>query len=471
MTIKKLLTLIILCSLQPAFSQVVLSTHNLEMKKSGIYHDAMAAPEAKDRGLVVFAADKENVTALRYTRVLYYADSLAAPRPGVNDYDMMAGYSYDENQRPSAYWANVDFTKILEQRFDFDAADVTDYAFDMTYKDESIVITFSDNNSFYIITKSNKGSKLYVYVFNGGKYLKHPLDFSGFTIKNDKDKAVTLSGLLEQYGLQKMESPDFNPLAVTAEKIKLYLNEDAMQLTLDVNPGFTQVFTINSSNYSISELIVPQKVLEKGNSNSFIHSKKLYQVVLDKKELSLTATDLTSGSELNTYRVGADATITFKNSDLLEQTDNKTGKVYKNTKKFLRKAAWGLPAVTVYKTPEDFLVVTGAIRQSVPAGEVVLGSVATVAMVATGTGVDGFGMFNDHIQSIYFESLFDEGFNHKPLPQQRLASDYLGQYMYEHRKEIAKQTIFSYDYYMVLGYYDVKAEKYVLVKFQDDSLR
>lgn len=471
MTIKKILCcLIILCCLQPAFSQVVLSTHNHEMKKSGIYHDAMAAPEEQNHGLVVFAADKETVTALRYTRVLYYTDSLAAPRPGVNDYDMLAGYSYDENERPSAYWASVDFTKILEQRFDFDAADVTDYTFEMAYKDESILITFSDKNSFYIITKADKGSKLYAYVFNGGKYLKHPLDFSGFTFKNEDGKTVTLSGLLEQYGIHKMESPDFNPLAVTAGKIKLYLNKNGLQLTLDVNPGFTQLFNI-STNYSISEMTVPQKALEDGKSNSFVHDNKLYQVVLDKKELALTATNLLTGNELNTYRVGANDSIAFKNSDLLEQTDNKEAKVYKNTKKFLRKAAWGLPAVSVYKTPEDILVVTGAIRQSVPAGEVVLGSVATVAMVATGTGVDGFGMFNDHNQSIYFESLFDESFNHKPLPQQRLAADYIGQYMYEHRKQISLQTVFSYDYYMVLGYYDVKAKTYVLVKFQDDFVR
>lgn len=472
MTVKKLLTgLIILCCLQTAFSQVVLSTHKLEMKKSGIYHDAMAAPEAKNHGLVVFAADKETVTALRYTRVLYYNDSLVAPRPGVNDYDMLAGYSYDENEHPSAYWASVDFTKIAEQRFDFDTGDVTDYTFDMVYKDESILITFSGNNSFYIITKANKGSKLYVYVFNGGKYLKHALDFSGYEFKNAKNSHATLSSLLDEYGIQKMENPDFNPLAVTAGKIKLYLNDDAIQLSLDHNTGFTQLFTISKANFSISETKVQQKALEDGKSNSFVHDDKLYQVVLDKKELSLTATDLKSGIELNTYRVSADDSIAFKNSDLLEQTDNKGAKIYKNTQKFLRKAAWGLPAISVYKTPEDVLVVTGAIRQSTPAGEVILGSVATIGMVATGTGVDGFGMFNDHTQSIYFESLFDENFTHKPLPQQRLAADYIGRYIYEHRKEISFQTVFSYDYYMVLGYYDVKAKTYVLVKFQDDFVR
>ena len=469
MIIKKLLTTItIICCLQSAFSQVVLSSHNLELKKSGIYHGILPAAEAQNRGLVVFATDKETVTALRYTRVLYYADSLAAERPSVEDYDFMVGYSYSSAGQPSAYWAGDDFKNILEQHFDFEKGDVTDYAFDMPFKDEEVLTTFSVNNSFYIVTLPKLGSKLNLYIFNEGKYLRHVLDFSKFTFKDEENDTASFKKLLDQYGIQKMEVPSFNPLPATVGKIKLFVTEDALRLSFDHNPAFTQLFTISNANYSVSEIIVPQKALENGKSNSFVHKDKLYQIVLDKKELALTATDLLTGTEINTYRAGADDSIVFKNSDLMEQTDNRKAKTYKNTKKFLRKAAWGLPAVSVYETPEDILVVSGAIRQSVPAGEVVLGSMATVAMVATGTGVDGFGILPEHTQSIYFESLFDDNITHKPLPQQRLAADYIGQYMYEHRKKISLENVFRYDYYYVAGYYDAKAKKYVLVKFQDD---
>jgi hypothetical protein len=118
------------------------------------------------------------------------------------------------------------------------------------------------------------------------------------------------------------------------------------------------------------------------------------------------------------------------------------------------------------------MVVTGAVRNVTPTGDVILGVMLTGATIATGMGSGDFsGMFPGNTETSYFESLFDDNFNHKPLPQQRLAADYIGQFIGMNEKSISLETVFRYDYYYVLGYYDAKAKKYVMVRFQDDFIR
>ncbi len=145
------------------------------------------------------------------------------------------------------------------------------------------------------------------------------------------------------------------------------------------------------------------------------------------------------GAGVTAYKVGDKDTITFKNSPLLQQTDGRAGREFKNTKKFLRRANNGDAAISVYQTPNDILVVTGAIRYLVPAENVVMGFAAMAA-----AGIDPSEIFPQNTQTVYFESLFDGNFNHKQLPQQRLAADYIGQYFAENGKNISLETVFHF---------------------------
>ncbi len=464
MNFKNILTaLLVACCIQGVFAQAVLSSHNLDLKKLRDYHEIMPAPEANDHGRAVFAADKTTVTALRYTRVLYYSDSLAAPRPDEDEYDFMAGYSYDPNGQPSVYWASSNMKKMQEMHFNFESKKVTEYFYEFPFKDEDIISTFSENNSFYIITLPKLGAKLKLYIFNEGRYVQRMLDFSKFSFTDRNDKPASFNRLIDQYALQKVETGTYIQLPVTSSKIKLYVTGQDIVLSFNHNPSFTQLFTIDAATYSVTERIIPQVELKDGKANSFLLGENLYQVILNKGALALSRTNIDSLPLTKTLKAGAEEVIAFKNSGLLEQRENNRGGEFKSTKKFLRRANGGEAAISVYQTPNDLLVVTGAIREVVPAENVVMG----VAMMAA-AGIDPSSMFPANIQILYFESLFDDHFNHKPLPQQRLAADYIGQYMAQNEKNISLQTVFKYDYYYVMGYYDARAKEYILVKFQDD---
>jgi len=468
MNLKKILTpLLLIVCLQGLFAQTLLSTQSLELKKPRDSQEILAAPEANNRGLTVFAADKNTVTALHYTRALFYKDSLVAPRPD-SDYEFMAGYSYTPDGSPQVYWASADYTKIQAVRYNFDDKTTADYFFEIPFKDEHLLTTFSNNNAFYMVTRIEKEDKLKFYEFTNDKYEAHTVDFSGYKFTDEDNVPTNFRRLLQDYPLQKIDSTAFNTMPNAVAKIKMYTAGSNILLTLDHNTGYTQLFTISTDTYAVTEKQVKQVVINDALTNSFYHSQRLYQLVLNEEQVSLSATDVATGEVIQQYKAGANDTITFKNSPLREQSGNKRPNEFKNTKRFLRRAASGDAAIAVYQTPNDLMVISGVLRNTVSAENVMLGIAVGGMMVAGGYAGDMSGLFDsENTESVYFESLFDQDFKHKPLPQQRLAADYLAQFINTH-ENMSLQTVFRFNYYFVLGYYDAKEKHFVLRKFEDD---
>jgi len=467
MNLKKIrFTLFIVCCFHAMAGQVLLSSHHLDLKRPREYQEILAAAEAKNRALVVYAADKNTVTALRYTRALFYKDSLAAPRP-TGDYTFMAGYSYAGNGSPQVYWASEDYKKILAVQYDFDTRNVTDYSFEMPFNNELILASFSQDNAFYIVTLHHTADKLKLYIFNDDKYVARTIDFSAYPFTDANNAKTTLNSLLLRYPLQKIEGTGFNALPGTGSKLKLYVAQGSIVLTLDNNPAFTQLFTITTATWALSQKTVPQPPLHgTAKTNSFYHREKLYQLAVNDEELALCATEPATGIVLQTYTATTNDTIAFKNSPLLLQTGSQRGSEIKNTRRFLRRAATGNAALSVYRTPNDLMVIAGAIRNIVPAGEAILGAALTGTIIS-GDELADYMPDPENIQSVYFESLFDDNFKHKALPQQRLAVDYISQFMGSNNN-ISLETVIPFDYYYLLGYYDARAKQYILLKFEDD---
>jgi hypothetical protein len=219
--------------------------------------------------------------------------------------------------------------------------------------------------------------------------------------------------------------------------------------------------------YTVSEHLIAQEQLSSGpgESNSFYHSGTLYQLKLNEQQLSLSATDLSTEDLIQSYTATGSEDIPFKNSPLLMQITNKQPREFKNARKFLEKAGNSEPAITVYKTPDHFLITSGAIRSIASTEDVMLG------IIAIGTGMsDGDveipGFDRSNIQSFFFESLFDENFNHTTAAQTPLAADALSSFISE-SKDISLETVTPYNDYFILGYYDSKAKSYILRKFED----
>lgn len=468
MTIKKILTaLLIMGCFQGIVAQVLVSSQNLELKKSSNYNEIFAAKEAKDQELVVFAADKKTLTALHYNSALFYKDSLVTQRPDA-PYALMAGYSYNDNGT-QVYWASEDYTKIKTLNFNFNTRAITSSTMEIALQDDFILSTFSENNSFYILSLPEKGDKLNLYILNNGVVKQKVLDFSGFSFFDANNKKTRFNTLMQEYPLQKIEATAFNALPTAGSKIKLYVLDSSILLTLDHNPALTQLFTLDLQANTLTEKIFPQLLLKHpGKGNSFYFKQKLYQIKLNEEEIALATEDITTGDVLRSYIADSEDTITFKNSPLLVQAANKRASELKNTKKFLSKAAMGSAALSVYQTPNDLMLVAGGVRNAMPAGDAILSAAITGVIIGGGGSGDAIGLFDpENVQTVYFEGLFDENFSHKPYTQGRLAVDQIGQFI-GNNPVVSLQSVINFNGYSLLGFYNAKTREYVLMKFEDE---
>jgi len=460
---KKVVALLLILNVQALFAQAFLSEHHLELKKNMDYHQSLTAADSASSQMAVFVADKDKITAFSLNGALFFKDSLTAPRPD-DDYEIMAGFSFS-NKQPSLFWASADYKKIQSLYFDYDTHQVTDYSFEMPFKDETIVSTYSENNSFYIITLMGSSDKLKFYIFNKDKYTARIVDFTKYDFTSIQNKKLSLNSMLQVYPLQKIETKAYNNLEAGANPVKMYVTKNETIFTFDYNSTFTQMFAINNSTYTVQQTMVPQVFLKQAaKANSYYYKNKLYQIKLNADELALSASDLTTGEVINTYLANNTDSISFANSPLFSQSGRQRPKPFKDTKRFLRKAATADAGLSVYQLPYDLLVTVGGVRGYVPTGNMILG----VGLALGGYGGSGL-MEGEETEQLYFDSVFDDNFNHKIYSPTMLAVDHLSQFL-AGKKNITLQTVTPFSDYYVLGYYDAKAKKYNLRRFMDDVI-
>ena len=453
-----------------SFGQTILSSHYLNLKKPSAKQQFLTAVNTNNNQVFVFASDKETQTGYKYNSALFYKDSLSARRPDKDDYTTLSGYSFDDSGNPEIYWTSDDYKKILAVHFDFETNQVSNVTYTMDFSSEEITNSFSDNNIFYIVTSQKINSSLKIYMFRNGAMAVKILDFSSYIFKDEDSQPIGFEKILQKNPIEKIDTKALNPLLIGIKKSKLYVYPDKMILTLDYNPEFTQLFDINLVTFSITEKSFPQQVLKtRAKSNSYLLQDKLYQLALSETQMALSAYSTSDNVNLlNTYSISENDTIDFKNSPLYSQTGNQRARELKNTKKLLRRVYDSSIGLTAYKTPNDILLTIGGIREVASTGGIVLGITVGVGMVMAGTGGSIDGLLDSDTKAIYFESLFDDNFKHKSLEQQRLAADYISQFLQEN-DEILPVTIFPYQHFSIMGYYDSETKQYIMRKFQDDG--
>ncbi|AWH84563.1 hypothetical protein HYN59_05265 [Flavobacterium album] len=458
---KKIFTVLCMLALYAGQAQVPLFSTPLDLKRGTDQQQSLAATDTAYSQFAVFISDKESLKALRLNGALFFKDSLTTTRP-VKDYDFMPGYSFTDG-KPAVYWASRNLKKLQGVYFDFANRVVGRANFEMPYaEDEEVLTTFSEYEAFYIVTLPHGKEELKCYIFSNGTYTTKTIDFSALSFTDAKSKKTTLNNLIGDYPLQKIETNGFTDLPTSSQKIKLYALKDSFLLTLDHNPGYTQILTIDNANYTVTSRVFTHSVLaDSADANSFYLDGKLYQIKLNNEEMAMTATSLSNTSDSKNYHVTAEEAIDFKNSPLLSQTGSNRPDELKDTKKFLRRAGFSGAAISVYRTPDDILITAGGVRTIMPAGDVILGA---AGLLLTGGG----NLFEGgELQVNYFESLFDDNFNHRPYVMPALAIDYIGRFMGGNRN-LTLQTVTPFKGSYILGFYDTKTKRYLLRKFDDD---
>lgn len=467
---KLLFAFFTLCFTPLSFAQTLLIATDLELKKASSHHQALNAVNLNTNEVFVFASDKEQLTAFKYNSALFFKDSLSTKRPD-NDFEQLSGYSFNAEGKPEIYWLDSDFKKLHAVSFDLQNRKTAEKTFEIPLEKEVVLSSFNENNAFYILSVLKTEDVLKLYIFQDGKMMEKFIDFSTFKISDRKNNPLKIWSLLEENHLEKMEIDELNPLYFATSKAKFYVLNEKIIFTFDHNRSETQLFEIDLDTYKLSERKFPQEMLKnvEGNSNSYFSDAKLYQLKANKDEMILTVKDYSSGTILNSFTTSKDDIIHHKNSPLFSQTGKQRPKEIKNTKKFLERIHYSAIGITVYETPNASFITIGGQRDVASTGGIMLGIASGVGVAISGgyaVNVDDF--FNSgNLQVNYFETHLDLQSQHLKKEQEVLATDYIGQFL-DQNNTISLASTFRFKEYYILGYYDAKAKKYVLRKFQDD---
>lgn len=462
---KNLLIPFLLLIFSSVYSQTKLASHPLKLKKSPDYHQILNAVDSKNQ-VFVFASDKEDFHLLKFNSALFFADSLHLKRPE-RVYEIMAGYSFGKSREPYVYWTSEDFKKIQATEYNLNNKTVTNITYELTLKDESVISTFTEKNTFYIFTQSETDDFLKLYAFTDGILQERELRFSDYKFTDSRNKPAKFHEILSDYPIEKMDSKAFNPLLYSVSKSKFYVNNNTIRITLDHNSVQTQIFSIDLSTFSINESIITQPILQnsKSQSNSFLSDEKLYQLRLNDTQLVLDIKEIPSGQLIKNFSIFQQDSIRFKNTPFFIQNGNQRPRELKNTQKFLKRISASDIGLSVYETQGNYLLTIGRAK-NVPTTGIILVGVGFTVGAAMGGSVMVDDLFDETTQTIYFESLLDKKLQHNPNQLEPLAVDYVSEFLASNER-IRNHETFFYDNFFILGYYDYANEEYVLRKFQD----
>lgn len=454
---KKIITFFILLQSCFLFSQTVLATFPLELKKSKDYKQIVNAENTVTHDLFVFASDKENLTILKYNSALFLSNQYALPRPDIS-YRQIAGYSFNSEGNPTIYWSSQDLKKILAVQYDLNsktAASIINY--DLQFFNQTLITQFQENNTFYILAKKEFEEKLILYVFKNGTKEEKTLDFSSFKFQNSKNKAIKFSQILEALPIEKIETNQFNPLFKGTQRTKLYVLKNRLLLTFDHNDNETQAFDIDLTTSEIQEKNFAKTSTKNyvSLSNSYYHENKMYQLKVNADELLFEIKDYKTTDSIKSILVLKTDTIPFKTSPLRLQLEGQRPKEFKTTAKFLNQLVYLEVGLTVYKTPNSILITLGG-----------TGTIQFTDVINSGNQFNGDVMFRDIPTTVYFESVFDKKLDHIKKDQEPLAFDFISGFEQEH-PEVTLPSIIRYKNYYILGYYDSYAKQYTMRKFID----
>jgi hypothetical protein len=455
---KKFILLFILIQGHFLFSQTVLATFPLELKKSKEYRQIINAENIDTHDVFAFISDKETLTILKYNSALFLTNQYSLPRPDIA-YRQLAGYSFDDEGNPTLYWSTTDLNKVLAVQYNLNTkTTMAVFSYELPFFNQTVITQFQENNTFYILAEKHFEQKLILYVFKNGKKEEKTLDFSSFKFQNSKKQALALSQILEVCPIQKIETNKFNPLFKGTQKTKLYAIKNRLLLTLDHNDNETQAFEIDLTTFEIQEKNFPKASTKNyvSLSNSYYHEGKIYQFKINAEELLFEIKDYKTADTIKSIAVAQTETIPFKSSPLWLQLAGQKAKEIKSTSNFLDQLVYLEVGLTVYKTPKAILLTFGG-----------TGNIQFTDVINSFTGNDIGDLLYRYVPTtLYFESIYDKKLDRTKQDQEPLAIDFISGFQQEH-SEVTLPSIMRYKNYYILGYYDAYAKQYAMRKFID----
>jgi len=365
---KSILLTVLLIYTFTAFSQFLVFSNYLPYNQKTDVHPITSNPEM---GLpIIFMSGKE-------IRIFYLADEckfqkeILIKRPAHNSKKYLGGYINDSSLILT--FSDKQFSSISQIIVNLNTGILFELSVEINSGNQIYLTSWETKSGLVVLGIVENSNVITVSKFSGyGDISSHKYN-SDFNEIIQNHESYTLSGLFDSQGgaIQKIDASIPVSLYLASAKNKAYLINEEIIITIDYFSGITYYLAINLLQNTHKLQSYPCDIDNHlAKSNSFIYDNTLFQLSVDKDELSLNIIGLTDTNRIVKYYAPKTEKIGFSNSSM-EQRNEKEGFLYgkpditdiKKTKRFLKIVSKMKPAISVFRKKEDFQILLGGVAE------------------------------------------------------------------------------------------------------------
>jgi len=441
----------------PFFCQIKLSDVPFELKKNKDFHQMVSSLNPKTNDIYVFAADKEKLFGARFNNSVFFRDSLSIKRPF--NFRYLIGASYLENNNPVAYFSTEDLSRVIAVEYNFATRTTPIKDLGLNLKEESIYTEFSEKGNFYFITKGKNDNALQIIKLEGNNLTKKQLDFKSFSFEINSVAKPSIGNILDEFGLTKIEKKGFNSFLDGSQKVKYYVDNNKLIITLNHAVSKTSIYEIDLDTFSIGETVIQNSsLINVKQSNSLLFENNLVTISSNSSAMEIQFIKYQDKSTVKNYIIDV-AKVSPFTSPFYSVTGNGSPTNIKTVKKFINNILDSDLSISIYNFKGKYVASFGGLQYRGSSNDLFFELGAMGNLYGGGSG-------NYTIQNNMVDVVFDSNFKQIEQIKQPLFIDKIAQFTFEN-KNIKYEYYFSFKNFYILSYYDDSAKQIVLRKFTD----
>jgi hypothetical protein len=346
-------------------------------------------------------------------------------------------------------------------------------------KNNNLFKTFIKDGKFYAFSTIKESNNLKVDIVSvSGKWVSKIIDLSNIVFYNGFDSPTKLYDIIGKYGGMFIPKPlafieknsNLDLLQAMAER-KLYLSENMLTFTFDLNKNYTQVLQIDLNQFRATSKSFNSPVFDNigadgivfVKANSFFIDNKLIQFKINSDKEVITIKNL-SDEVLSTHTLTPSEVVT-DNTYYKKYPSDDFPELLKNSKVFLRKTSnYNNAGLFVEKYNNEYYMTFGGVSEEQQSGFMMYGLLGALIQVA----IEGLSSKNLSVYSkreVVFTTLkFDEKatqfVNYKPDFSTTAMDDFIVK-----TKRISRLSTSKIGNKLVLGFYKYENKTYNFKSF------
>jgi hypothetical protein len=469
---KTFLTIILFCNLF-CNSQEIDTSNKINIDS---YAETFAMDNDSLQNSTLFVKSESYLKAYLFDAKKNFQDSLVAPVFS-NKYSLVEQIGSKKGNILIWYQRKTD--AIVFQTFDFANKNVSTLDVTVDLKNNNLFKTFIKDGKLYALSTIKESNNLKIDIVSvSGKWESIVIDLSAMVFYSAMENPITLYEIIGKYGgmfipksLPFIEKDSNLNLLVGMAERKLYLSNNKLVFTFDLNKNYTQVLKIDLNGFAASSKNYDTPVFDGVGSdgiafvktNSFFIDDKLIQFKVNSEKEVITVKNM-AGEILNTYTLTPSEAET-DHTYFKKYPSDDSPELLKNSKVFLRKLSnYNNAGLFVEKYNDQYYMTFGGISEEQQSAFMMFGLVGALIQVAVEAGssknLSAYSKREVVFTTLKFDEKATQFVNYKPNFSTTAMDDFILK-----TKRISRFSTSKIGGKVVLGYYKFENKTYNFKSF------